>query len=202
MLENKDIDRHIKQIEIELENNRKLDDLMEFGKDNLTDSEKEFIMEKKKRNLPGPKKLVMLNVNHCDFCFNIDNRTTTRQLYLNYGFQICKDCQLLKKDEVASIKYIRKHRSFGLFDLKRWFPEDHYFNKCDDVYISRTNGTIEKWKLSYTSAIKITDNGLVFVVHNGNNANKKVSLTQLALLNPELYSCKNKILEKIKSILS
>ena len=191
-----DIEKYKNRIDIELDNNARLDKILKESSSELTEDEKEFIREKQNKNLPSPHRLCMIDMKQCDFCFD-DSRSNTYQLYLNFGFQICPDCNKLEKAQVAALKYTRKHKSIGIYEFKRWFPKNHYFNKTDLVYVQRSNGDIEKWKFSHTSAIEYKDNKLYFIVHN-EEINKKLTLEQLAILNPEIFTCRNEIMHKMK----
>jgi len=166
----------------------------------LNADEKTYVNLKIANILPRPKKLILTNLKKCDFCFNNDDLDTfTHQLSINFGFQICEKCNNSGKQWPAAIKHSLKHKCVGAFDFRRWWTKEHFFNSLDELYkcnlfIYRSNNTIERWYMAVNATI-FKKNEIIFTVTDG-ILTKQVKLSELSELNPEIHACESEIREK------
>ena len=177
--------------------------LIDLSHTDMNEEEKYFLEEKYNKILPEPGRLVVISKYNCDFCM-VAPKSESRvyQLYLNFGFQACENCLKLNKPQSASINYSIRTKCVGYFEFRRWFPENHFFNKTDNLYkihlyINRSDGSIDKWYMSQNNFVMQKRADIYFIVTDGVMI-KAVPLTELKDLNPEIYECEKEIREKFK----
>ena len=117
---------------------------------------KKYRLSLKKRNYKGCKRLVFINMNNCDICEKLTmNETNIIIAYMNEGIQICDNClNTYPKDmyiyNIALVNKLIPHNTF--LDLIKILNSN--FTETS-IYIKRTSGDIEIWKLDRSKPIYI-----------------------------------------------
>ena len=141
----------------------------------------------KKKNYVGCKRLVFINMNSCDICEKITiNETNIIVAYMNQGIQICDNClNNYPKDmyiyNIALINKLIPHNKF----LELIKVLNNNFTETS-IYIKRTSGDIELWKLDRSKPIYI-DTGVndinIPVIDHTEVKTKGVLLSEITKLN-------------------
>jgi hypothetical protein len=131
-----------------------------------------------------PKRLVLINQKHCDFCNKQNTQNSNsyvRELVHLFGYQFCQNCKDICQKQIDV--YCKYNKEYPTNDFIRDFNlSKTHFN------VLRSNGDIEKnWKIDYTQFIKFHNKKYIIPLCSS-NVFKYVNLESLCCYNKTILN--------------